>query len=180
MFITELTKRCSIISQTTTKGSSVKISITASSKDLNGELCTICISTLQLSSGEIVSLSLLLSSECGYENPIKSNVFGERIGTVDLKAILPLLPEIYTDKVTAKTYLARNPEMLVSLLSNTLNTQLSVIQKQDKVISDLDWWVSAMYKESGVKIKKTFNNILAHISNSGMMSELKKTLKGGD
>ncbi len=179
-FNLEFSKRCDTVSEirsTSGKDSSVKISITASSKDLKGEFCTICISTLQLTSGEVVSLSLLLSSECGYENPIKSDVFGERIGTVDLKAILPLLPKIYTDKITAKTYLARNPEMLVSLLSNTLNTQLSIIQKQDKVISDLDWWVSAMYKESGVKVKKTFNNILARISNSGMMSELKKDFK---
>lgn len=180
-FNLEFNKRCNILSKaTSTSGSdcSVKISITASSKRLEGELCTICISALQLTSGEKVTLSLLLSSENGYDNPVKSNLFGERLGTVDLKAILPLLPEVYTDKITAKTYLARNPEMLVSLLSNTLNTQLSIIQKQDKVISDLDWWVSAMYKESGVKIKKTFNNVLTHISNSGMMSELKKTLKG--
>ena len=180
-FNLEFNKRCNILSKTTStsgRDCSTKISITASSKRLEGELCTICISTLQLTSGEKVTLSLLLSSETGYDNPVKSDLFGERSGTVDLKAILPLLPEIYTDKITAKTYLASNPEMLISFLSNTLNTQLSIIQKQERVISDLDWWVSAMYNESGVKIKKTFNKILARISNSGMMSELKKTLKG--
>lgn len=178
-FDLEFNKRYNTLSRTKrSNGEYCKISITGSVKNLSGEDCVMCISILKLVTGEELCLSLILDSEHGYANPVKSDLLGERVGTLDLKQAISVLPEVFTDKVAAKTYLARNPDMLVSLLSNTLNTQLSVIQKQDKVISDLDWWVSAMYKESGVKIKKLFNNVLTHITNSGMMSELKKTLKG--
>ena len=178
-FTSEFDKRYNTLSRTEqSNGEYRKISITGSVKNLSGEACVVCISLLKLVTGEEICLSLILDSENGYSNPIKSDLLGERVGTLDLKQAVSILPEVFTDKITAKAYLARNPDMLVALLSNTLNTQLSIIQKQDKVISDLDWWVSAMYEESGVKVKKLFNNVLTHITNSGMMSELKKTLKG--
>ena len=92
-FTLEFDKRYKTLSRTEqSNGEYHKISITGSVRNLSGENCVMYIYTLKLVTGEEICLSLILDAEYTHLISIKSNLLGERVGTLDLKQAISILP----------------------------------------------------------------------------------------
>ena len=146
----------------------------------HSDTCEVVFQTLVLGDGVNVHLSFITPEECGYASVPSDGdnnvLYGKRVGTLHLNSVLALLPKIHTDKVTAETYLANNPEMLISKLSNVLNMQSKVISVQGSILGNLDWDLSCIYDNATVKTKK-FMKMVLNSNNKTSTSYLTK-LKG--
>ena len=149
----------------------------------HSDKCEVVFQTLVLDDGVKVHLSFVVPEEYGYDSVPSDGdsgkvLYGKRVGTLHLNSVLRLLPKIHTDKVTAETYLANNPDMLISKLSNVLNMQSSVIDKQSTLLSHLDWDLSCVYDNATTKTKKFMQVVLNKKYASNHLSKLKGLFNG--
>ena len=145
--------------------------------------CEVVFQTLVLDDGTHVHLSFLTPEEYGYSSVPSDGdtkaLYGKRVGSLSLSAVIGLLPNIYTDKVTAETYLSNNPDMLIAKLSNVLNMQKKVMEEQNRILGNLDWDLSCVYDNATTKTKKFMKLIFnSNKSHSGYLSKLKGLLNG--
>ena len=149
----------------------------------HSDKCEVVFQTLVLDDGVKVHLSFVVPEEYGYDS-VPSDcdsgkvLYGKRVGTLHLNSVLRLLPKIHTDKVTAETYLANNPDMLISKLSNVLNMQQKVMSEQNRILGNLDWDLSCVYDNATTKTKKFMKMFIGSKDNSGYLSKLKGLLNG--
>lgn len=137
--------------------------LTLSHKDkLNSDRCEVLFYNLTLEDDTNIHLSIVTDEEFGWGSvPVKGcDVVGERVGSLSLNTVLPLLPCAYKNKIAAETYLSRNPEMLISKLSNILNRQAITIGNYERDFMNLDWYLGGMYKEFSKKTKDLFDMLL--------------------
>jgi len=149
----------------------------------HSDKCEVVFQMLTLEDGVTVHLSFIVPEEYGYDSVPSDGdsgkvLYGKRVGTLHLDSVLALLPKIHTDKVTAETYLANNPDMLISKLSNVLNMQKKVMEEQNHILGNLDWDLSCVYDNATTKTKKFMNLILGKKDTSGYLSKLKGLLNG--
>lgn len=141
--------------------------------------------TLVLADGTEVHLSFLAPEESGfYSVPFDGSdskvLYGKDAGSLKLNSVMGFLPSIYTDKVAAEKYLANNPEMLISKVSNVLGMQKSIMKEQEHILSHLDWDLSCVYDQATAKTKKFMKLILNCKADSGYLSKLKGLFNGDE
>ena len=143
----------------------VRASYTLSHREkLSGEYCEVITNQITLEDGTLVTSHIVTDTEYGRDSvPCGGTFLGERVGVLQLSSILTLLPSIYKDKVSAQNYLAENPEMLISKLSNILQIQQEGLSSYKRTLQDLDWNLAGVYEESSTKGKKFFKMLTGYI-----------------
>ena len=123
-----------------------------------------------------VVMNILVEEEYGWGSiPVNSEMFGKRLGSVDILSVIKHLPTAYTDKATALKYLSKNPSNLVELLSQTLNMQKNIIEHQSNKIGNLDWNLSCIYEEGTSKIRRFMDLIFGKDVKDGWLPNLKSS-----
>lgn len=105
--------------------------------------------------GHTVITHFLVEERTGWGSmPTESTEYGKQVGCMNLSAIISEVTDEQKAKAIAKKYLVRDPELLVSALSSTLNAQASVIKEQSSIISTLDWNLANAFEHGNAKFKR--------------------------
>lgn len=133
---------------------------------------------LTLGDGTKVHISIVTPQEYGYASPpVLSESLGERVGCLNLSQVLQVLPEVYTDKQAAKAYLSRNPDMLVSLLSNTLSMQAKALETQQSMLQRADEVLATTFQYATKRFKRLYTPFLGNVLDKAVFKELHSKLK---
>lgn len=123
-----------------------------------------------------VILNVLSNHTSGYYSAPYKKEFGTGVGCFQLDNIIKALPESYRARLDAEEYLANNPEMLISKLSNVLNMQQKAMDIQSKVIKSLDWDLSNVFPASSKKAKSLMRMLFRGCSYKGVLTSLDKVI----
>ena len=124
----------------------------------------------------LVILNILSNETSGWCSAPYKKELGTGVGCFQLGNIIKALPESYRARLDAEEYLANNPEMLISKLSNVLNMQQKAMIIQSKVIKDLDWDLSNVFPASSKKVKNLIRMLFKGHSYKGFLTSLDKVI----
>lgn len=126
--------------------------------DLNEECVVLTYLNNSLSGWKVVTYVVVnKEDEYGYSSLPTGGTFilGDRLsGNLPLGVITSLLPESEQGRLAAKNYLAKNPDMLIGKLSDVLQTQQGIINRQQSFINKVDWELHAVYESVNKSAKK--------------------------
>lgn len=127
--------------------------------------------------GSSLHTTLIANKQYGWgSEPSDGGVLGQRVGDLPIKSLVVSVPTQLMNKSIAESYLAANPKLLISKLSNVLEVQASMIDKQDHMLKEADWFITNIYNNTTKKTRNFFRATKKLLS-SGLFPKLKITIE---
>ncbi len=123
-----------------------------------------------------VILNILSNETSGWHSAPYKKELGTGVGCFQLDNIIKALPESHRARLNAEEYLANNPEMLISKLSNVLNMQKKAMDIQSKVITSIDWDLASVFQQSTKKAQNLMRMLFKGRSYKGVLTSLNKVI----
>ncbi len=131
---------------------------------------------LKTKDGYTVILNILSNETSGWCSAPYKKELGTGVGCFQLGNIIKALPESYRARLDAEEYLANNPEMLISKISNVLNMQKKAMDIQSKVITSIDWDLANVFQQSSKKAQNLMRMLFKGRSYKGVLTSLNKVI----